>query len=175
MNTDIDLIAGINSNEGSLLSALLLPPKDEALTIDHFKRGVQMADKMFHELDVQKVVDYYLKGIDTSNSSALRRAFYEFFGDLFMKYPTYLFAKQFALNTQKSGKNVYFYELTHHCKTFAQMLRCDDEMSSTAHAMDLPFVFGWGFTPEMAQIFSDTDAQFSRDVMKIWTNFAKYG
>ena len=116
MNTDIDLIAGINSNEGSLLSALLLPPKDEALTIDHFKRGVQVADKMFHELDVQKVVDYYLKGIDTSNSSALRRAFYEFYGDIYMKYPTYLFAKLFAINTQKSGKNVYFYELTHQNK-----------------------------------------------------------
>ncbi|CAG2173268.1 unnamed protein product, partial [Oppiella nova] len=174
-NSDIDLIAGINSNEGSILSAKHLPPFDETMTIDHFKHGVQVADKMFHGLDVQKVVDYYLKGIDTNNSSAVRRAFYEFYGDIQMKYPTYLFAKLFAINTQKSGKNVYFYELTYQSQAFADIFKCGDEMSSVAHGMDIPIIFGWGLTPDRAHLFSDTDAQFSRDVMRMWTNFAKYG
>ncbi|CAG2106278.1 unnamed protein product [Medioppia subpectinata] len=173
-NNDIDLMAGITSTEGSSLSKLFIAPDKEVFTIDDFVAAVKASDAMFHGIDAQKVVDHYLKGVDTSNTPALKRAFYEYFGDLFIKYPTYLFARQVATGAG-DRHSVYFYELTHQNQFFAQILQCDTEESGIGHAMDIPFVFGMPFGGQMAAAFDETDRQFSRDVMRMWTNFAKYG
>ncbi|CAG2113622.1 unnamed protein product [Medioppia subpectinata] len=173
-NNDIDLMAGITSTEGSSLSKLFIAPDKEVFTTDDFVAAVKASDVMFHGIDAQKVVDHYLKGVDTSSTPALKRAFYEYFGDLFMKYPTYLFARQLATGAG-DRHTVYFYELTHQNQFFAQILQCDTEESGIGHAMDIPFVFGMPFGGQMAAAFDETDRQFSRDVMRMWTNFAKYG
>ncbi|CAG2172985.1 unnamed protein product [Oppiella nova] len=172
--SDIDLMAGCLSNEGSVLSRGILPAKDD-LTLDDFKTSVNIVNQIFKDIDVQKVVNYYVKNGDTSSSLALRRGFYDFFGDIIMKMPTFLFAKQFATNGRNNGKNVYFYELTFQSKSFAEMYKCNDEISGIGHGMEIPFVFGVPFIPGQQMPFTDTERQFSRDVMKMWTNFAKYG
>ncbi|CAG2100777.1 unnamed protein product [Medioppia subpectinata] len=132
------------------------------------------SDDIYHNIDVQKVIHYYLKGVDTSSTPALKQAFYEFVGDLWIKYPTYLFARQMA-TTVGNRHNIYFYELSYQSQFYAKQFQCDDEESGVEHGMDIPFVFGMPLLPEMVDFFDETDCQFSRDVMRMWTNFAKYG
>ncbi|CAG2100638.1 unnamed protein product [Medioppia subpectinata] len=172
--SDIDLIAGITSNEGSVLSRMFIPPDKKVFTLDDFTAAVKSSDAMFHGIDVQKVVDNYLKYVDTSSTPALKRAFYEYFGDLWIKYPTYLFARQMA-TTVGNRHNIYFYELTHQNQLFAKQFGCDDKDSAVGHAMEIPFVFGKPFVEQTVDSYNETDCQFSRDVMRMWTNFAKYG
>ncbi|CAG2108782.1 unnamed protein product [Medioppia subpectinata] len=171
---DIDLMAGINSTEGSVLSRLLIPKDKEVYTLTDFESGVKASDDTFHGIDANKVMDCYLKGVYTSSTPALKRAFYEFYGDLFMKYPTYLFARQMA-TTVGNRHNIYFYELSYQSQFYAKQFQCDDKESAVGHGMDIPFVFGIPLSPLSADFFAETDRQFSRDVMQMWTNFAKYG
>ncbi|CAG2100640.1 unnamed protein product [Medioppia subpectinata] len=174
LNSDIDLMAGINSTEGSNLTKLFIAPDKGILNLNDFEAGIKASDDIYHNIDVQKVMDYYLKGVDTSSTPALKRAFYEFLGDLWMKYPTYVFARQMA-TTVGNRHNIYFYELSYQSQFYAKQFQCDDEESGVGHGMDIPFVFGMPLMPEMVDFFDEIDRQFSRDVMRMWTNFAKYG
>ena len=87
---DIDLLAGVTRKEGSLLAHLINP---DNFTVDSFKQSVINTNAVFHGLDVQKVMDYYLKGVNTSDSQALKWAYYEFYGDLQLKCPTYILVR----------------------------------------------------------------------------------
>ncbi|CAG2119250.1 unnamed protein product, partial [Medioppia subpectinata] len=174
LHSDIDLMAGIATNEGSILSRGLLPT-DGPMTVADFMASVKLADAMLHGLDCQRVADHYLSGVDTGSPTALRRAFNDFFGDLFMKYPTFVFARQMAATNGANCRGVYFYELTYQAPSVAQLYKCDDPDSGIGHAMEVPFVFGFPFAPNQPLPFTDTDRQFSKHVMRMWTNFAKYG
>ncbi|CAG2100776.1 unnamed protein product [Medioppia subpectinata] len=173
-NSGIDLLTGISSTEGSNLTRWFLAPDKPVWTLDDFVKYVKASDALFHGIDVQKVMDYYLKGVDTSSTPALKRAFYEYFGDLFMKYPTYLFAKLLASRV-RNRHNIYFYELTHQNQLFAINLLCSEPESGIGHCMDIPFVFGKSIVGPNVKSYDETDRQFSRDVIRMWTNFAKYG
>ncbi|CAG2114176.1 unnamed protein product, partial [Medioppia subpectinata] len=161
-----DLMAGISSNEGSILSEVYVMPNKKA--------GVKASDNLYHNIDVQKVIDYYLKGVDTSSTPALKRAFYEFVGDLWIKYPTYEFARQMATSVG-NRHNIYFYELSYQSPFYAKILECNDEDMAVGHGMEMPFVFGQPFLGQTIKYFDTTDRKFSRAVMRMWTNFAKYG
>ncbi|CAG2168331.1 unnamed protein product [Oppiella nova] len=70
-------------------------------------------------------------------------------------------------------QNVYFYELTYQMSLFVQMFGLDEETVGIIHGADIPFVFGM---PVLHPEFSTPeDVDFSRLVIKLWTNFAKYG
>jgi len=60
-----------------------------------------------------------------------------------------------------------------------------DWITGVMHAMEIPFVFGAPFKKSMAEFedliadlapqFSESEKGLSLMVMKLWTNFAKYG
>ena len=89
------------------------------------------------------------------------------FGDITMICPTYLFAKNYALHS--SAGSVYFYEQTYQRKAYL-----NTTAYGVTHFSDIDFVFG---LPVLQPKPSDTsiDVEFSLQVMKLWTNFAKYG
>jgi carboxylesterase type B len=141
-------------------------------TLDDIKKAINKVNADYHNLDVNKLDEFYLKNIDTTNSLALREAFYELLGDLIMKCPTYYFAKQFATSVQ-NRKNIYFYQVTYMSKPYAKQSYCDMPGMGICHCAETDFVFGQPFiTPD---IYTEVDRQFSLDVMNMWTNFAKYG
>ncbi|CAG2106632.1 unnamed protein product, partial [Medioppia subpectinata] len=169
--TDIDLLTGLVRDEGSNLAELMVGPLPNPMTVESFKQYINKTNAIYRGLDVQRWTDYYLQNVNQSDPQALRWAFYNFFGDITNKCPTYLFAKQFYLNRDES-RNVYFYELTYENAVIAKLMKCDPETMGICHGMDIPYVFGLplttpGFTPE--------DQALSRAVMKMWTRFAKYG
>ena len=151
-------------NEGSVL-AHLFEPKSE-----HMKSSEEFLDNAkaigFPGLNFPKITEYYLKNADKNSTEALKQAFYEFFGDLVIKCPTYFFVKQFAEYSPKS--KAYFYEWTHPSHLIGPLLGCTKDMG-VCHASEIEVVFG------LNALSHSSDAQFSKDVMKIWTNFAKYG
>ena len=168
---DIDLMAGVTRNEGSLLARLVEPKLPfNNITENDFEIFVNISNQLLHELDMNRIKDYYLKNIDKNNSNELMQAIYEFNGNLLVKCPTYLFAKHFA---QKSNKNnVYFYELTYQSQ-ITRTYFCDEMTMGICHFSDVEFVFG---TPILyMNLYMKKDIDFSKDVMKMWTNFAKYG
>ena len=107
----------------------------------------------------------------TKDSNAYKWKIYDFYGDILIKCPTYLFAKQYALRSHRSD-HVFFYELTYTC----DKAKAND--FGVAHGADLPFMFGQPLIaepPGNAFQYTQEDIEFSKQMVKYWTNFAKHG
>ncbi|CAG2179541.1 unnamed protein product, partial [Oppiella nova] len=154
-NSDVDVMAGATKDEGQNLAMMLFPQLRADFNIKKFHALIELQREIYHNIDVQKVSDYYLQNRDLENPHDLQRAFGELYGDLLMVCPTYGFAKRFA----KSGRDTNLFA----------MFGCDEH--TICHGADIAYVFGEPVrTPKM---FTETDYDFSLDIMKIWTNFAK--
>ncbi|XP_054165676.1 acetylcholinesterase-1-like [Oppia nitens] len=165
-NSEIDIIAGINRNEGHTYY-------EEQFTIDVFMKYLHNIDKEFHGFDLQKVADFYLIGVDKTNSDSLKRSLDEFIGDALLKCPTYLFAKQVAKRVNIEHNKAFFYELTYMSQFFGKISNCEPSQIAICHLEDLPFVFGLPLlSPEL---YTQQDIVFSRQVQQLWTDFAKIG
>ncbi|PIK58232.1 putative acetylcholinesterase [Apostichopus japonicus] len=72
-----------------------------------------------------------------------------------------------------NGNTVYRYFFTHLPKT--SYWPSAPRWIGVAHAEDLPFVFGYGFSPFREWEFTSDEEQLSLDIMRYFTNFAKTG
>ncbi|CAG2162484.1 unnamed protein product, partial [Oppiella nova] len=172
-SSDIDLLAGVTSDEGSGISSHIFH-HIKNITVDGFKELVTETNHIYHGLDAENVTQFYLKNVDAEDPGAIEQAFDEFISDLLFKCPTYLFAKQFAKSVQvqnASNKNVYLYELTFESEFVANVTGCRPGM--VCHSADVPFVFGIPFI--IPEHFTREEIFFSQELMKMWTNFAKTG
>ncbi|XP_054161576.1 acetylcholinesterase-like [Oppia nitens] len=170
-NSDIDLLAGVTADEGQGLLTSLINPND-TVTADVFKMYVKLVNSVFHNIDVETVSEFYLKSINRTDSRALKHRFGDLAGDLMLKCPTYLFAKQLARQRQPAN-NVYFYELTYASDLFERLNNCDPVVDGVCHSADIPFVFGLPYLyPEG---YEKEDYYFTRWSMKWWTDFVKNG
>ncbi|CAG2112560.1 unnamed protein product, partial [Medioppia subpectinata] len=154
--TDIEVMAGVVKDEGPLLTHGLFPEMRSEMTAQLFYKVVRDLSREYHNIDVNEVCDYYLKGVHKTNSSQLKAAFNELYGDLVITCPTYYFAKRLATSGRKQRSNVAV------CKG-----------GLVCHGADVDFVFGYPL--RNPTLFTETDYDFSIDVMKMWTNFAKTG
>ena len=117
-------------------------------------------------ISATEVVNFYLKNIDLRDSSAIRWRIFDFIGDVVFKCPTYLFAKRYAEKSAKEN-NVFFFELTHSAKPADYQ-----QKMGISHDALSEFVFGLitlenGTLPE--------NIKLSREIMRLWTNFARNG
>ena len=166
---DIDILAGVTQDEGcGTFASLVAPPYNVTLPI--FKELVAYGNSIWHFNNIDQTVRFYLDGIDTTNSSALIGALSRYFGDIAFVCPTYLFAKQFALKAPK--RKTYFYEVTYDCKNCGNNV-CPEDRNAVSHGAEQKYVFGQPFLNQSA--FTQLDRDFSREVMNMWTNFAKRG
>ncbi|CAG2115649.1 unnamed protein product, partial [Medioppia subpectinata] len=171
LNLDIDLIAGVTRNEGSGFAKIILSQPNKT-TLEQFKFGITLVNALYHNIDVPKVTDSYLSGVNTTDPTTLWHRFADFFGDLILKCPTYLFARQFSAGVGDTHR-VYFYELDYESELYGKHTGCDPKTMGVCHAADVPFVFGLPFIH--TKDFSPQDLVFSREVMRLWTKFAKDG
>ncbi|CAG2178558.1 unnamed protein product, partial [Oppiella nova] len=104
-NTDVDLIAGVVRNEGSLLAPQIKGNITEEVFINAIK------GRNFGDISLGQVLAFYLKDVKKDDYAAYRWAYYDLIGDIGLKCNTYLFAKQVAQHS--TTRNVYFYELTY--------------------------------------------------------------
>ncbi|CAG2174530.1 unnamed protein product, partial [Oppiella nova] len=175
---DLDIMAGVNRNEGSKLAYGAFPQLHSNITDKDFDDLVVAINSSYHGLKLPNLRQFYLKDDHKNHSSdVLRQAFYDLFGDVGIKCPTYLTAKQYANYAIKSGSKsgVYMYELTYQSQ-FAKILGCGENMG-ICHESDVEFVFGLPLWVDKLypKTHTQLDVDFSLYVMKLWTDFAKYG
>lgn len=149
-------------NEGSLLAHMSYPESDNITNADQF--GEVLRTVREQGLNAKDIKQFYLKNVNKSNVTAVRLAFYDFYGDLHMNCPTYLFTKRFA--EESTAKKAFFYWWTHSARLLGPAMGCTEEMG-VCHAADIEYVFG------LSVIFGMPDKKFSVDIMRVWTNFAK--
>ncbi|XP_054165693.1 cholinesterase-like [Oppia nitens] len=169
-NKDLDIMAGVAKHEGSILLFSTMGGHIPGnLTRDDFIGFAQGIDSVFHNLNATAIAEVYVGNKTDSND--LLWAEFELFGDLMITCPTYQFAKNYAKHTSAEHSNVYFYEITYH-RTYAK----GNPMTflDVSHGAELPFVFGLPLI-DPQKTDTEIDVRFSRDVMKMWINFAKYG
>ncbi|CAG2117930.1 unnamed protein product, partial [Medioppia subpectinata] len=166
-NSDVELIAGATKDEGYLLSRGLIPEMRSQLTEQLFRKAVGVLSDKYRNIDVDKVCDHYLNGVHKTNSSQLKAALSALYGDLVFTCPTYRFAKAYA----KSGQRVYSYRFNFHTRLWVDYYGCPQW--AVCHASDGDFIFGKIL--RKPHLFTETDYDFSIDVIKMWTNFAKTG
>ncbi len=161
-------MAGVTRDEGTLLAYLYFPIIQKTFNKTEI---IDLMKSVIHpSIYTETAPKFYLSNIDPNNEIALRLSFSQFFGDLIITCPTYLFAKQFAEYSPK--EKVHFYELTY-VRNNSKLFGCDTEWMGVCHGADLEFVFGLPFLkPESS---SEVDRNFSKKVMSLWTNFAKTG
>ncbi|XP_054161558.1 acetylcholinesterase-1-like [Oppia nitens] len=171
-NSDIDLMAGVTAGEGHELVKLLLD-KNSTVTVVGFKLAVQLLSNIYHNIDVNKISDFYLKNISPWDSPAMLNQFGKLAGDLILKCPTYLFAKQLAAKHLKPETNVYFYELTYGSQWFDQLIGCNPKVDGVCHSSDIPFVWGLPLLDPVG--YTQDDYTLAQWTLKWWTDFAKTG
>ena len=123
---------------------------------------------LFPDLQVNETAEFYLKGVDTNSTEALKKAFWDFFGDLHIACPAFHFVKAFSEYTPK--RNAFFFYWTHLSVEMGHLMGCRKDMG-VCHGAENGYVFG---KPLLLNLHL-TDRQFSEQMMKIWTNFAKNG
>ncbi|CAG2103294.1 unnamed protein product [Medioppia subpectinata] len=174
-NQNLDILAGVNRNEGSSLAYGGFAELHHNITDQIFDQLVTRTNNSYHGLDLQSIRRHYLKDNDNKNhtSDELRKGFYDFFGDLHVKCCTYLMAKEYAKHQDKNKHHVYMYELTYQSK-WARQTGCDEKTMGICHGSDVEFV--WGLPLWMdPKTHTQLDIDFSKYVMRLWTNFAKTG
>ncbi|CAG2173673.1 unnamed protein product, partial [Oppiella nova] len=165
-NKDLDLMAGVAAHEGSLILYSVLQHIPQNITESEFTKLAQSFDSFFHDLNATAITDFYLDNVNKTDPEQVKWALYDLYGDLFITCPTYQFAKNYA--THPGAGSVYFYEITY------TRSNKQDPQYDVSHGAELDFVFG------LPQIYpdkrdTDYDRKFSLEVMKMWTDFAKYG
>ncbi|XP_054165683.1 cholinesterase 1-like [Oppia nitens] len=166
---NVDVMSGVTREEGVIMAVMQYHEiMDDLFDLQKFRTVVDKVNQVLHNIDTKKVSDLYTKTVDRKNASQLRRAFGEFYGDIFLKCPTYELARKIAETGGQSA--VYFYQLNYQSKLLAPF-GCDD--STICHGSDLDYIFGTPLRDQNA--YTETDYDFSMDIMKMWTNFAKYG
>ncbi|CAG2177642.1 unnamed protein product, partial [Oppiella nova] len=63
-NSDVDIIAGVATNEGSMFEANFGLQPTGNTTLDDIKRAIKTADDIYHNLDIHKLEEFYLKNVD---------------------------------------------------------------------------------------------------------------
>ena len=160
-NIDLDLIAGVCKDESSPRA------KNKTQTEEGFREAIIQLKDIFHNLNDTKLLEYYMKGVDKNDSETIRWKMSAFYSELELKCPTYHFAKRYA-ELSSNHSNVFFYELTHTSEGPAF-----EKEFGVPHGSDLVFVFGLPLLKP--NDYSKEDLVFSKQVMKYWTDFSKYG
>ena len=160
-------MAGVTKDDGSVFvnqvaNGVIHDNMTEQDFFDFYKIGA----KTYPGIVKLDLVGQYLNKSNKNDKDAIKWAMYDSFSHVTLTCPTYFFAKGYQ-NANNNKTNVFFYELTH-----SALGEKVEELLGIPHTAELAFVFGKPFFDPSA---TEEDRQFSRVVMKYWTDFAKYG
>ncbi|CAG2120037.1 unnamed protein product, partial [Medioppia subpectinata] len=146
-NKDLELLAGVAQHEGPAVFTADYGYTPNDLTERGFHAIAQTFNAKFHNLNADNITTFYMSSINKSD------------------------ADQFAVNygQQSAEYNVYFYEIT-----YKRTPKSGPDVMGVTHGSELDFVFGLPLI-DSQKTDTEVDKQFSRDVMKMWTDFVKYG
>ena len=179
----VDLISGFSYGELGTITAYILPELINGYRQFSFDDVQRLFLKILKELQVppdliEPVFDFYTKNLrEYPSNQELRRALVDLVSDGVISCPTYLFTLKYAgmlARNESNVNNVYSYRFDHF-SPYMMLALCFHWMGP-CHAVDVPIMIGWAADPSLYQIlFKNSDRKISKQMMKVWTNFAKYG
>ncbi|VDK88254.1 unnamed protein product [Litomosoides sigmodontis] len=172
-NMNIDLIIGVNHDEGNYWNIYSLPqyfetPEQPLLSQDDFLDCVNTAFKTQSKLIRQAIAFTYMDRHCKQTSD--KNKFYaeqvnQMVGDYFFICDCLWFAEQMKKGNGKLY--VYFFDQRSSANPWP-------EWAGVMHGYEIEFVFGVPIYNTTAS-YTDQERAFSEKVMKYWTNFAIYG
>ena len=165
--SDLDLLIGVTRDEGSMFSMVIAHKMFAEPTKEDFIELIEKSDNYFHNLNVEKVLDFYLNTVNTSDVNVVKLKTWDFLGDIVVKCPAYFFAKRYAEQSSPET-NVFFYEFNHTLREFIPGVDM-----GVHHGADLFFTFGLPLLEPNTT--SEENIRFTKDIVIQWTDFAKYG
>lgn len=182
---NVELLTGTVRDEGSFIlpmfnRTLFDPMEPQPITRDQALNTLAATILPSDQagLMVSLADRYYFQNATTSDD--IRQRLVDVLGDFGLHCPTIMQGwwtarwnadRQGGERMRQSAKPVYSYYLTH--KPKMSPLCGNHTWMGVCHADDLPFVFGYPFA--MKDQFTNEDRQLSKDVIRIWTQWAYSG
>lgn len=175
-HSDVDVITGFTDNEGAMMAMFLPQQVQNGTSLDLLKyivtKGLLYARER-SELIEDFILYEYIHHADPEDQVAHRQSLVDVIGDAYFVAPALLEAKALAKGGRPPFVYVFDYLAVHSPLP---------EWFGAVHGMDVPFVFGAPFQSlsepiinKLVSRFSDIEKGLSLYVMKMWTDFAKYG
>ena len=166
--SNVDLMIGFNTDEGSMFVPNVT--QWNKTVYEKEMRGF-LVNRYGHDNELEtKLASFYYRSFKRPDSMDFPMGFKAFADDYMFKEGI---VKQ-AMEWSKKNRNTYLYHFGYLPKHLTR------PGWGVAHAMDLNFVFGIAFRNPLnytflAFNFTDEDREVSSKMMKMWTDFAKYG
>ena len=167
-------IFGINANEGSVVPTMMFTQVPLSMYTQEFFKGFIFASKNIPEGENDAIkaaiLHYYTNYSVPRTPEVVRQQFMDMFGDKFATAPAILNLQSLA----EAGVPGNFYVFAHRSKYSIW-----PDYAGVNHADELPYILGTTFksppTLPLTTGFTEMEKGLSKFMMKLWTNFAKYG
>lgn len=168
-------IFGMNADEGSMIPTMMF---GQSVPLSHYTSHLfqtfintsRNTPEDDNDLVKAAILQSYTKHGVSQTPEIIREQISELFHDKFATAPLSLSLQSLA----SAGIPGYFYIFEHRSKYSVW-----PSWAGVNHADELPYVFGAPFkTPNVSPLsngFTDMEKGLSRFIIKLWTNFAKYG
>ncbi|CAB3399558.1 unnamed protein product [Caenorhabditis bovis] len=164
-------IVGICEQEGLVLCYFIA--QNQGNTYDMFKGKVQQTfgEDIFDnpEQIQQKVVDYYMKGIDRTNEEEVKKGFSAFIGDALFNQGVF----EMVQDLTKNGNQVFYYNFRYFNPESFGILESLIPFKAATHCTDLRYVLGEGVYSKFEP--NEDEYKVLEFMTTTFTNFAKTG
>ncbi|XP_037037460.1 acetylcholinesterase-like isoform X2 [Bradysia coprophila] len=164
-----EILTGSNTEEGYYFIIYYLTEllrKEEGVTVsrEEFYQAVKELNPYVNNPARQAIIFEYTDWIEPDNVHSNRDALDKMVGDLHFTCNVNEFANRYA----KEGLNVYMYLYTHRTKSNPW-----PRWTGVMHGDEINYIFGEPLNPNHS--YTEEEKDFSRKIMRYWSNFAKYG
>ena len=169
---NVSVLIGNNRDEGSVFLTTLFPEVFGFFGKNLPELNTSAAEKLLKDIfkDILKdipgtdlITQTILEKLSADDYRKNLKIIYDFLGDFTLVCPDVYLAESFS----RYGKDAYFYFFKHRPSTTPWA-----EWMGVAHYEEVQFVFG---SPLKENKYSKEEIELSKLMMKIWSNFAKYG
>ncbi|KAL4221892.1 hypothetical protein ACF0H5_017944 [Mactra antiquata] len=178
----IDVMTGVNSADGSTAISPFLGvemPEEFQPSRDDFKNKFVMSalnllysDNKIKEILKDLVVAEYTDWNNPDDPIAIRQEYVNMHGDIAFVAPCYSTLNKHA-HVSGASTFMYLFDIKPSTKLFSYV----SWLKGLAHAEEIPAVFGYKSFKKNGESFGEKawELQLSKDVITLWTNFAKTG
>uniref|UniRef100_A0A182VR59 Acetylcholinesterase n=1 Tax=Anopheles minimus TaxID=112268 RepID=A0A182VR59_9DIPT len=164
-----EILTGSNTEEGYYFIIYYLTEllrKEEGITVsrEEFLQAVRELNPYVNGAARQAIVFEYTDWTEPDNPNSNRDALDKMVGDYHFTCNVNEFAQRYA----EEGNNVYMYLYTHRSKGNPW-----PRWTGVMHGDEINYVFGEPLNPSLG--YTEDEKDFSRKIMRYWSNFAKTG
>ena len=164
-----NILLGSNTDEGNFfivyyLTDLFKKSEDVYVNREDFVKAVKELNPYVNKLGLEAIIFEYTEWLNPDDNIKNRDAIDKMVGDFHFTCHVNELASKYA----KAGNDVYMYYYTHRSSVNPW-----PKWMGVLHADEIMIIFGEPLNPALGYTYSEIE--FSKRVMRYWTNFAKFG